>query len=294
MQCLHAEVGIRNRRALGKGKNPLRTVQEVLEVMTEQNMTALRTEERTLLVSKGKRGQILEHAKRSKEALAIWTDALRETQFIVSEARSHLQEESNTNGLIATQMEEGAGLEANASVGAPRQRLRSALELEHMLSFFTANAYYQIKSDEKETKLESAKFKELENLEEKFYDKAKLIRKEILVEARGKVDALMTVLREKVREQSFTIIPKSKFQENRGGIESRAVLEKFQDVTTVIEKQATLIDEWREKAVKLLSMPLLDEEDTDLQGDEYEISTQQQDTVYSCKLDQQRYLQVAF
>ena len=46
--CLHPEVGARNRRALGSGKGPLRTVGEVLEVMIEQNDIAVRLEERTV------------------------------------------------------------------------------------------------------------------------------------------------------------------------------------------------------------------------------------------------------
>ena len=46
--CLHPEVGARNRRALGNGKGPLRTVGEVLEVMIEQNDIAARLEERTV------------------------------------------------------------------------------------------------------------------------------------------------------------------------------------------------------------------------------------------------------
>ena len=46
--CLHPEVGARNRRALGNGKGPLRTVAEVLEVMIEQNDVAVRLEERTV------------------------------------------------------------------------------------------------------------------------------------------------------------------------------------------------------------------------------------------------------
>ena len=45
--CLHPEVGARNRRALG-GRGPLRTVDEVLEVMIDQNDVATRLEERTV------------------------------------------------------------------------------------------------------------------------------------------------------------------------------------------------------------------------------------------------------
>lgn len=45
--CLHPEVGARNRRAL-RGKGPLRTVGEVLEVMIDQNDSASGLEERTV------------------------------------------------------------------------------------------------------------------------------------------------------------------------------------------------------------------------------------------------------
>ncbi|KAL8807501.1 MAG: hypothetical protein Q9182_000666 [Xanthomendoza sp. 2 TL-2023] len=268
--CLHAEVGIRNRKALGKGSNPLRTVDEVLEVMAEQNMTALRSEERALLISRAKKGQILEHARRSKEALAIWLESLKESQTIVAEARA----KSGTTTKMSS-------AEANGQPGAPRQRLRSALELEHMLLFFAANAYYQIKSNEKETKPESQEFEELGRQEEEYYERAKMIRKEILMEARDKANSLMSTLREMFENHSLVEIPVSNTRTHQGGIESRSVLERLKDVTKFIAKQAHQIDEWRADVTKLLLVPLVDEEDADLKGDEYETSTQQQDTVYS-------------
>ncbi|KAL8857031.1 MAG: hypothetical protein Q9178_006436 [Gyalolechia marmorata] len=282
--CLHAEVGIRNRKALGRGNNPLRTVEEVLEVMTEQNRIALRTEERAILVSQARRGQMFERAKRSREALNIWLESLKDSQTIVSEARVLLKPEPTAGCLgkdCMTTETAGRGIETNNPSGAPRQRLRSALELEHMLLFFAASGYFQIKNDENLTQPGSPEFEELERNEEEYYEKAKLVRKEILVEARDKADSLMDVLREKYQTHSFAAIPDSRMQMNQGGIESRSVLEKFEGVTKVIEQQARQINEWRAKASKLLLVSLVDEEDTDLQGDEYEISTRQQDTVYS-------------
>ena len=47
-----------------------------------------------------------------------------------------------------------------------------------------------------------------------------------------------------------------------------------------MQSQAKRLGEWREKTANLLLMPLVDEEKTDLKGDEYEISTKQQDEVY--------------
>ncbi|KAL8874480.1 MAG: hypothetical protein Q9174_000173 [Haloplaca sp. 1 TL-2023] len=280
--CLHAEVGSRNRRALGKGKQPLRTVDEVLEVMTEQNLTALRTEERALLVSQARRGQMLEHAQRSREALAVWLDTLRQARTIVSEARQRLKLETSNidpSTMETTAHSEGEPGESSAQTGASSQRLRSALELEHMLLFFTANAYFQIKSSPDETTPRSTEFAQLEQQEEDYYEQAKLVRKELLVEARGKADLLMCRLQ--VRSKSSTTIPDCTPPSNRGGIESRGMFEKFGDVSRSINQQASQIRDWREKAVNLLSAPLLDEEETKVQGDEYETSTQLQDTVYS-------------
>lgn len=53
-----------------------------------------------------------------------------------------------------------------------------------MAVFFQANAYFQIKSNEDMTKPDTAEFEALEKLEIDGYQKAKLLRKEILHEVR--------------------------------------------------------------------------------------------------------------
>lgn len=252
--------------------------------MTEQNLIALRSGERALLLAQAKRGQLFEHAQRSKEALAIWLATLRESQAMVSEARIRLKAETSTTILVTNgtvKQGTGEGVEATGPSSTPRQRLRSALELEHMLLFFAANAYFQIKSDGKEAKPGSPEYQELERREEEYYEHAKIIRKEILVEARDRANSIMSVLRQKYENNSFVVIPNPKKPIQRAGIESRSVIGRLHNVTEVIDKQAHQINEWRVKTTKLLLVPLVDEEETDLQGDEYETSTQQQDTVYS-------------
>jgi E3 ubiquitin-protein ligase SHPRH len=52
-----------------------------------------------------------------------------------------------------------------------------------MAIFFRANAYFQIKSNEEMTKLESPEFEALEKLETEGYEEAKRLRREILQEA---------------------------------------------------------------------------------------------------------------
>lgn len=91
--ALHPEVGGLNRRALGHKDGPLRTVAEVLETMIDQTDLAIRTDQRSLLLSKLKRGQMLENGPRVKEALDIWTDVLKEAEIIVAESREQLRSE---------------------------------------------------------------------------------------------------------------------------------------------------------------------------------------------------------
>ena len=63
-----------------------------------------------------------------------------------------------------------------------RNRLRTALEIEHMAVFFQANAFFQIKSNEDMTKPETPEFEALEKQETEGYERAKKLRQEILQE----------------------------------------------------------------------------------------------------------------
>ena len=282
--CLHPEVGGRNRRALGHGDGPLRTVGEVLEVMIDQNETAIRTEERTFLLSQIRRGQILEHAKQSQEALDIWLRALEQSKSIVEDCREQLRSYIERTGLTNTdaQASEEPAVEgaASAHTGVYRQRLRAALEIEHICTFFTANAYYQIKTNEALTETDSDQFRTLEKAEEEAYERSKMLRKEMLSETHKRAEIFMTTIKTRAQGQSYVQVPEMTSTTGQAGIESRRILEKLNDLCIVLDHQANQLDEWREKMIQLLLQPLVDEEETDLQGDEYETSTKQQDEVY--------------
>ena len=276
--CLHPEVGDRNRRALGHNEGPLRTVGEVLDVMIVQNDTAGRTEERSYLLAKLRKGQILEHADHSQEALEIWLEVLRYVKVMVEECRQEIRSSEMTAPQVASPEDEVD--EMSSSRTLLRLRLRSALEVEHISTFFVANALFQIKSDEKATLPDSERFKELEKMETEAYEKAKLIRKELLTETQSKADSLMAIIRAKAAEQSYTIIPNFRPPSSPGGIESRNILTRLVDLCDSINLQAEQVDNWREKMIELLLLPLVDQEEAELQGDEYETSTKQQDEVY--------------
>lgn len=91
--ALHPEVGGRNRRALGNKDGPLRTVDQVLDVMMEQTELSIRTDQRNLLTSKMKRGQLFENSPRVKEALEIWEEARKEAAAVVEDYREQLRAE---------------------------------------------------------------------------------------------------------------------------------------------------------------------------------------------------------
>lgn len=277
--CLHPEVGIHNRRALGNSRGPLRTVREVLEVMTEQNDLARRTEERALLLSRIRRGQILEHAGRSQDALDIWLDTLGESKIIVEDCRMVLKSQLDDLGVEEAPGTESEGLIATRT-GVLRQRLRAALEVEHICTFFVASAYYQIKTNVELSSPGSAAFLKLEKAEEDTYERAKELRKEILSETHKKAELLMGTISEKAANQSFVAIPSIESKDELRGIESRSIVLKSSELLVLLEDQASHLDEWRERLIKLLLLPLVDEEDTSLKGDEYEASTKQQDELY--------------
>lgn len=347
--CLHPEVGARNRRALG-GRGPLRTVSEVLEVMIEQNHTAARTEERVLLMSQLRRGQILEHAECTQDALDIWLDALKEVEIIVRECRNQLSAEmqrvkdASPVAKVIKPEEDGEDDDPSSRLGPYRVRLRAVLELEHSCIFFAGNAYYQLKTKEEKACIQKAqylkasariedsgqpsapelstspvedqaspkekdnnlakrndsltagdiqepevpksdRYRQLEQLEEAGYERAKSLRKEILQEARRKADGPINKIKEKA--ESMVDIPAvSCVSDARGGIESRKVIEKVEALVAFMQGQAKQLIEWREKTVELLTVSLVDEAeqenlmDSEVVGKEYETSTKQQEESY--------------
>ena len=103
--CLHPQVGGRNRKALGRGKNPLRTVAEVLEVMIEQNEASLRTEERNVLASRLLRAHILgnnrEDDHRAEKALEIYKSAATASEQMVLDSRKKLANVKDADGNLA-------------------------------------------------------------------------------------------------------------------------------------------------------------------------------------------------
>ncbi|PYH40056.1 putative SNF2 family helicase/ATPase, partial [Aspergillus saccharolyticus JOP 1030-1] len=290
--CLHP-AGNR-RRGFATGYNgPLRSVREVLEAMIDQNDVLIHAEERSRLLSQLRRGQLLENAMRKQEALELWRTSLERASSIVTECRDRLESElgrvraptENTNQELAST---DLSIDDNKDetdrgnrIGTYRQRLRTALEVQHMGVFFMGNAYFQIKSDLKLTDPESDEFKSLEKLEEEAYATAKFIRKEILMDVSKKAGSHMETIRAMLRSKRFVVIPTMNPRIFSTGLEARRVLEKLKDFCDAMNKHAAQYNEWRLTMIHLLSQSLIDQEDeSELHGNEYEKSTKHQDEMY--------------
>ena len=294
--CLHPEVGDRNHTNLGRSKAP-RTVDQVLDVMMEQNETALLAEERNLLMSRIRRGQILEHAGNSQSALDIWERSLGDSQRLVHECRRQLSlllgerhkfsEDGRPNDNPRSRESEEAertleGLDSKENeplnMTVYRQRLRSMIDLEHLCTFFVANAYYQIRL--RSSPPAASPVSDLGKKETEAYDRAKMLRKELLVESERKAERRMGMIRSSTTKA--THIPAMK------ELSLRTTVSKAESICTRLDKlvhalncQADLIKEMQDELRRLLYLPLVDQEDPqEVQGDEYETSTKQQDDLY--------------
>ncbi|KAK3326314.1 SNF2 family N-terminal domain-containing protein [Apodospora peruviana] len=287
--ALHPEVGNRNRRALGQKIGPMRTVAEVLDAMLEQSDSAMRTDQRNLLLLRLTRGQILAVQKRINEALTLWEEVRAASTNLVLECRKQLDielKEARSNGSTADRQRQGDDTNidddredvVSPRIGEARRRLRSALETQHRAVFFCANAYFSIKSDEEVTEPDSEEFKRLERLEVENYDLAKTIRKEILQESHGKAKKLMDRLAASADQQLFAVIPDSTFA-TPNGIESRKIVDALEEIGSALDEQANQLDNWREHVIQLLLKPLVDEDNDEITGEEYDESTKLQDEI---------------
>lgn len=222
--CLHPQVGGRNRRALGRGQGPLRTVAEVLEVMIDQNETSIRTESRLAINTQLLRGHIIGNAKddehRAEKALEIYKSALEASENIVAECRADVaravtrrvdHEKKHDDSEDEKPTEE-------TTEGRHRVALYFALQLKHACAFFVGTSYFQMKSNTNITEPNSEKFRELEEQESLFYDSAKLTRKEILNEEFSKAEKLM----QKIEQEKGSILERSSLatMESPGGVEN--------------------------------------------------------------------------
>lgn len=296
--CLHSHVGEKNRKAFGSRNRPLRTVQEVLQAMIDQNDTKLRLEAREMILSQLRLGHIYSFAKNLPNphtvAMKYYEEALQTALDYVKMGRAEIQAEADKLQLSSpddTSEHEGSDVEDNgnedeknetsakyARITTLRRSLRSFLELEHVAYFFIGNMYYQWKENVALTEPDSDAYRDREKQEKLWYDKAQSIRQELLKETEARTQRQMRRIKSLKEQHQDLELPEI---EDLGGIECSTVLEKLDVITHVINSQSTKLKDWRNKIIEILTMPLVDNDDEkEITGEEYETSLKVQDELY--------------
>ncbi|KAJ4301168.1 hypothetical protein N0V90_003258 [Kalmusia sp. IMI 367209] len=291
--CLHSHVGEKNRRAFGSKNRPLRTVQEVLQVMIDNNDTQLKAEVKEMVLAQMKRGHICSYANNlpnpNHSAIALYEQALQTSREYVKICREEIVAETerlheahpDNASEHKDSDEEDDDDETSAKfarITILRRSLRSFLELEHACCFFLGNMHYQWKENITLTVPDSAHYHRLEKLETEWYGKAQTIRRELLKETETRTQRLMRKTKGLMNEHQDLEVPQV---QDLGGIESSNVLEKLDIITNVMNLQSAKLKEWRNKIIGILTMSLLDQDDEkEVTGEEYEISTKAQDELY--------------
>lgn len=293
--CLHANVGRKNRRALGAKCGALRTVHEVLEVMIEQCDTNWKAEAREMILIQIKLGHVKAYAgnvdDRAQTALPHYEAALKNTQIYVAACREELLLELKKLGRLETSLElrstaekyelDGEEEREGENLGrlpVVRKALRSFLELEHACNFFIATTYHQIKANDHFTKADSDDYHHLDKLESGWYQKAKVIRRELLGHSKTKAQQQMSRISSR---KPFHPIAKIDDLPGLGGIEARKILETMDNISDFLNTQAEQIHTWRMKIVEILLLRLVDDDDDqETTGEEYDDSLKAQDELY--------------
>ncbi|KAI5290869.1 hypothetical protein KEM54_000189 [Ascosphaera aggregata] len=303
--CLYSELSsgpIRVTGTLGSAADsPLRSVAEVLESMIESAGVDMFLEQKKLLMSMIRRGQLLENALQPRKALAVWKAALEFVKPLVADYRGQL----NTGMNRRREMKKKEGKEQQNQISSSHDeddhddddggndniqkvqkdrlqglhaRLRSALELQHVCTFFIGNAYFQIKSNTEITKPESEEYLFLEKSETKAYEEAKQMRKELLQEISKEVNRNIDTLRANIQSKNLAMLPEMRTDVEEIGFESQRLADRVLYFCETMNHYAKLYSEWRDNLLRLLLAGLVDQEDdAELEGDEYEVSAKDQD-----------------
>ncbi|KAK9471884.1 SNF2 family N-terminal domain-containing protein [Dipodascopsis tothii] len=285
--CCHAQIGAGNRKALGGG--PLRTVSDVLDAMYDSAQSALLTDERNFWVSKIQRAQLLEQDGQREASLTLWHECLAGIDATLAESRKQLAVElerapaapekpTAPPGVPVGSAEETEYLDGlrrqakeredghKAKVLQMRGRVRSWLELEHRCLFFIASINFQL---------------EQKSLEDEFYGRAEAARRELLQDSEGRAQRLMDALASTAERQAFVEIPEiTDVDEVEGTLESRAAVSRAHELGAMLNEQANVLDEWREKLIGLLGQRLVDR-DAEPDGEEYGESLDAQEEAFS-------------
>lgn len=294
--CCHSQIGTGSiiKRSLNTHEDThLRTVDAVLDLLIDDNEAKVVALERRYILAKVEKGQIFEAYEHPDKSLEVWMECLPEVTNRIDILKKSFQSwESRLKvkpELPFSKEEEQFLLE---KVTLFRNRLRSWSDILHRLYFFIASAHYQIYTPKEirtaEEKVEipdeelTPEGLEHRKLENEFYDKAELLRRELLSETIGKVNkAVVQIQLKKLKE--FLIPTVRDTKQEFIGLEALWFYEKYQSLAGELNRQAEKLNEWFLELNILLCKYLQDnpEGETQRLDDDYEESLIVQDKAYA-------------
>ena len=261
--CTHPETGIKNKKAFGAKTGGLRTMVEVLEVMIDRHLVEYRNQERELCNSRLSRAQMMMKEQRQTEALEVMDGTLKILALIVAECRATVaeelkreQEKQKAMGAEDEYQDEEEDdedvMNLNKSrLAAARLRLRHFVDLQHACYFWIATAAHQLTEEDPSGRRSKPTPKEIAaygKKEEEYYEKAKVMRMELLAETREKAVKDIESLKVKAQKQDFVLFPGIE-ELGTGGIESQTILDNVEALAELLNDQAEQLDDWREKLI---------------------------------------------
>ncbi|KAK6334059.1 hypothetical protein TWF696_002561 [Orbilia brochopaga] len=314
--CVHPEIGVRNRRALGTS-GQLRTVDQVLEAMIQQNTTSAKQDQRAMFVCIAARAQAtLEALEKPQEAIDMLMESLDSMDTAVEECRKdveaealrrkakkldrkeraadrprHSSQASGDNEVEERDRteeawkesddesddDEGDGSGPASELNKRKNRLRDFIEVKHLFHFLLGNAYFNLKDEIPEVDEERHEERErYGKLEDEHFEIAKRLRKELMLEQDTLVNNYITAIKRRTEMQDFVVIPELFLDAQKGGIESSSIIDDITSLAERLNEQADVLDEWREKLIQILQIPLIDQEEG-AEGDELQASAESQD-----------------
>ncbi|KAG0222698.1 hypothetical protein BGX31_008918 [Mortierella sp. GBA43] len=285
--CCHPQIGSRNKESLGKTN--LRTIDEVLDAMVQQNNSQLHIKERTLFTTKLKRAVLTARIHNDMAEMNLFTqlalEAQRQVEFWdakvqeqgkstggkkLHQARAadgddYMDQEISDNDETQTEVDDLGRIKSSAEnpYSAAILRRRDWQEQHHRTLFFTACFYHDLEMEVEEVEL---------------YKRAEEIRQKILAPPEKRFDRLLAVVNHSMRKMNLCddfALPASQF---KGGIVLSQHLEQLEFVTNVLNKQMIVLGHWRQDLIDRLTQPLMQDGE---EGEQYQYSIDLQHTLES-------------
>ncbi|ORZ06330.1 SNF2 family N-terminal domain-domain-containing protein [Lobosporangium transversale] len=283
--CCHPQIGSRNKDSLGRTN--LKTIDEVLDVMIQQNNAQLYMKERALFATKLKRAILSASLNKDVTEMELFTqlEAEANRQVEVWKLKYEEQVTKNQERKSALMNGKGKGLKreseeieaeeifldildkakssAGDAFGTAIIRHRDWQELYHKVLFFIAGFYHELEIETKETE---------------YYERAEDVRQRILGLQEQSFNKRKTSVMTGVESIPLDASWEVAASEFTGGIIMRRFLEQLELVTTKLNQQLRILIQWRNDLVSRLTQPLMQDGE---EGEQYQHSIDLQHTLES-------------